>query len=208
MGRPALKAFLPSQVSAALLALAGCATTPLPTTAAARGDDLAPATRSVDGVTVAVVGDHRPAVEALVARYREALDQRDPARLRSLFAPTLGGMDAPAPGMSREAWLTHAEAIFAAAARGRAQLQSAPRMVSYAACAPSCPSARMAPGEWLVQWPGLAVRGRPGLPSDQVLPWTLRVAVVDDEAVVVGVDDELVMPLGPATVRLSGAGRP
>jgi len=110
--------------------------------------------------------------------------------------------------MSREAWLTRADAIFAAAARGRAQLQAAPRMVSYAACAPGCPSARMAPGEWLVRWPGLAVRGRPGLPSDQALPWTLRVAVEDGEAVVVGVDDELVSPLGPATVRLSGAGRP
>ena len=208
MGRPALRGSLPKHVSASLMALAGCATTPPPSTAAARGADLPPPTRSVDGLTVAVVGDHRPAVEALLASYREALEQRDPARLRSLFAPTLGGLDAPGPGMSREAWLTRAEAIFAAAARGRAQLQSAPRMDSYAVCAPSCPSARMAPGEWLVRWPGLAVRGRPGLPSDLVLPWALRVAVVEGEAVVVGVDDELVTPLGPATVRLSGAGRP
>lgn len=208
MGRPALRGSLPNHVSASLLALAGCATTPPPAATAARGDDLPPATRPVDGLTVATVGDHRPAVEALVASYRAALEQRDAAGLRSLFAATIGGTDAPGPGMSREAWLTRAEAIFAAAARGRAQLQTAPGMISYAACAPRCPSASLAPGEWLVRWPGLAVRGRPGLPSDQALPWTLRVSVVDGEAVVVGVDDELVSPLGPATVRLSGAGRP
>lgn len=51
-----------------------------------------------------------------------------------------------------------------------------------------CPSALLGPGEWMVRWPGgPTVRVLPGMPSDRALPSTLRVAVVDGEAVVVGV---------------------
>jgi hypothetical protein len=45
------------------------------------------------------------------------------------------------------------------------------------------------------------------MPSDRVLPSTLRVAVVDGEARVVGVDDDLANALGP-TQRVSAAGLP
>ena len=67
----------------------------------------------------------------------------------------------------------------------------------------------LAPGEWLVRWPG-GPTGRvlPGMPSDRALPSTLRVAVVDGEAVVVGVDDEIVAVQGPSPARFSGAARP
>lgn len=209
MARPALRGFLPVHVTASLLAVAGCAATPLPAPSPAGGDDLPPPTRSVDGVTVAVLGDHRPAVERLIDGWRSALEQRDPARLRALVATTVGGVQQPGVGMSREAWLTRAEAIFASAARARPWLQAPPAARPYAECAPACPSALLAPGEWLVRWPGgPAGRALPGMPSDRVLPSTLRVAVVDGEAVVVGVDDEIVAAQGPSPARFSGAGRP
>ena len=209
MARPALRGFLPVRVSASLLALAGCAAAPLPAPTSAGGDDLPPATRSVDGVTVAVLGDHRPAVARLVDGWRSALEQRDPARLRALVAPTVGGVQQPGVRMSREAWLTRAEAIFASAARARPWLQAPPSAEPYATCAPGCPSALLAPGEWLVRWEGGPVgRVLPGMPSDRALPSTLRVAVVDGEALVVGVDDEIVAAQGPSPARFSGAARP
>lgn len=209
MARPALKGFLPVHVSASLLALAGCGATPLPTPSSAGGDDMPPATRSVDGVNVAVLGDHRPAVARLIDGWRSALDQRDPARLRALVAPIVGGVQQFGVGMSREAWLTRAEAIFASAARARPWLQAPPTVDSYAECAPRCPSALLGPGEWMVRWPGgPTVRVLPGMPSDRALPSTLRVAVVDGEAVVVGFDDEIVAAQGPSPARFSGAARP
>jgi len=160
-------------------------------------------------VSVAVLGDHRPEVERLIDGWRSALEQRDLARLRALVAPVVGGLQQPGVGMSREAWLTRAEAIFASSSRARPWLQAPPTALSYAECAPRCPSAMLAPGEWLVRWPG-GPTGRvlPGMPSDRVLPSTLRVAVVDGEAVVVGVDDEIVAAQGPSPARFSGAARP
>lgn len=209
MERPSLKALLPTLVIVPLLALAGCAAAPRPAPRTRAPDDLPPATRMVHGLTVAVVGDHRPAVQRLVDEWRDALDRRDVARLRALFAPRLGAIQQPGPGMSREAWLVHAEAIFASAARARASLQAPPVMAAYGECAPRCASALLAPGEWLIRWPGaVAGRLRPGLPSDRVLPSTLRVAVTDAVAVVVGVDDDIAAALGPATVRFSGSPRP
>jgi hypothetical protein len=160
-------------------------------------------------VTVAVVGEGRAAVETLIAALRGSLEARDAGRLRSLFAPTIGGVQQPGPGMSREAWLAQSEAIFAGASRGRAWLQEHPTTVSFAACAPRCPSALLAPGQWLVRWPaGAGARVLPGLPSDRLLPSTLRVAVADGVAVVVGVDDDIATARGPATVRASGWLRP
>lgn len=192
-----------------LLALAGCAAAPLPAPSTVGGDDLPPATRSVDGVAVAVLGDHRPAVARLIEGWRSALERRDPERLRALVAPTVGGVQQPAVRMSREAWLTRAEAIFTSASRARPWLQAPPTVGSYAACAPRCSSALLAPGEWLVRWEGgPAGRVLPGMPSDRALPSTLRVAVIDGEAVVVGVDDEIVAAQGPSPARFSGAARP
>lgn len=207
MARPALRELLPYGVNAALL-VAGCAAAlPPAAPSGAAGDDLPPAVYPVDGLAVAVVGDHRAEVGRLVDAWREALDQRDAARLRALVAPTVGGIQRPGPGMSREAWLTHADAIFASAARARPWLEAAPTMEPYARCAPRCASALLAPGEWLVRWPGGAgERVLPGMPSDRVLPAALRVAVRGGAAVVVGVDDHIVASRGP--VRLSGAGRP
>ena len=209
MARPALIGFLHDHVSLSLV-LMGCATAPAPTPPRATGgDDLPSPTQPVDGVVVVLVDHRRSAVQRLVTAWREALEQRDLPRLRALVAPTLGGLQQPGPGVSREAWLTHAEAIFASAARGRAWLEAPPTLVAYAGCAPRCPSGLLAPGEWQVRWPGgLAGRVLPGLPSERVLPSTLRVAVIEGVASVVGFDDDIATALGPSPVRLSGSGRP
>ena len=188
----------------------GCATTPRHTVdATTRGYDLPPPTQPVDGVVIVVVDDRRVAVQRLLTGWREALEHRDVAFLRTLVAPTMGGLQQPGPGLNRESWLTHSEAIFASAARGRTWLEAPPTIVAYESCAPRCPSGLLAPGEWLVRWPGgPAGRGLPGLPSERVLPSTLRVAVVEGVASVVGIDDDITAALGPSPVRLSGAGRP
>ncbi len=209
MARPALIILLHPYVISLLL-LMGCSATPWHSTrATSRRDDLPPATRPVDGVVVLVEDDRRSAVQRLVTDWREALEHHDVQRLRALLAPTLGGIQQPGPGVSREAWLTHSEAIFASGARGRAWLEASPTLVDYDRCAPRCPSGLLAPGEWQVRWQGgLAGHGMPGLPSERVLPSTLRVAVDEGVASVVGIDDDIAAALGPSQVRLSGLGRP
>ena len=206
MDRPALRGLLPDLVFIVLLA--ACGASPRPPTTPPALADLPPPEVPVAGATVAVVGDHGRAVRRFVEAWRGALDRRDVAGLRALVAPSLGRVQQPGPGLSREAWLTRAEAIFASAARARPWMQSPPRVVAHDECAPACESALLAPGEWLVRWPDLGDgRARPGMPSDRVLPSTLRVAVVDGEARVVGVDDDLANALGPAQ-RVSAAGPP
>lgn len=201
MGRPALRGVLPVLVSA----LAGCATAATVTATAPVAADLPPPARG-DGTTVA--GDEAAAVRALVASWREALEARDVAALRSLVAPRVGGFTRVGPGMSREAWLAESDAIFSAAARARAALGSS-WVMSFAQCAPSCVSPLLAPGQFIVAWPGVPVEGAaPNVASNQVLPSRLRVAVGDGVARVVGVDDEIASARGPALPRLSGAPRP
>ncbi|MDO9018845.1 MAG: hypothetical protein Q8S73_22470 [Deltaproteobacteria bacterium] len=206
MARPALRGLLPDLVCLALLG--GCAAPARPPTTPRAGADLPPPEVPEEGATVAVAGDHGRAVRRFVEAWRGALDRRDVAGLRALVAPSLGRVQRPGPGLSREAWLTRAEAIFASAARARPSIQAPPQLLPYELCARGCDSALLAPGEWLVRWPDLGYgRVRPGMPSDRVLPSTLRVAVIDGDARVVGVDDELAIALGPAQ-RVSAAGLP
>ncbi|MDB4928474.1 MAG: hypothetical protein JWM10_958, partial [Myxococcaceae bacterium] len=130
------------------------------------------------------------------------------AGLRALVADRVGGFARIGPGMSREAWLAESDAIFAAAARVRPALATY-RVMSYAECAPRCASPLLAPGEFVVGWPGVPVE-RVGLnaPSNQLLPSSLRVAVAGGVARVVGVDDGIAAARGPALPRLSGSPRP
>lgn len=206
MARPPLKALLPDLVCVALLA--ACAGRPRPPTTPRAGADLPPPEVTVPGAIVAIANDDGRAVRRFVDAWRGALDRRDVAGLRALVAPNMGQVHQPGPGLSREAWLTRAEAIFASAARARPWMQAPPRVVAHGERAPGCEGALLAPGEWLVCWPVLGGgRARPGMPSDRVLPSTLRVAVVDGDARVVGVDDELATALGPSQ-RVSAAGLP
>jgi hypothetical protein len=167
--------------------------------------DLPPPAR---GAATAVAGDEGAAVRALVVAWRGALEARDVAALRALVDPRVGGFARVGPGMSREAWLAESDAIFSAAARVRGALGS-PRVTPYAECAPGCASPLLAPGQFIVAWPGVPVeRASPHVASNQVLPSRLRVAVGDGVARVVGVDDEIASARGPALPRLSGSPRP
>ncbi len=189
----------------ALWTLAGCASAPLP--AAQRvepGRDLAPSARSDE---THVLDDHREAVLALTARYREALLARDVVRLRALLAPSLGGMQRSDLVMSREAWLALGDELFTAASAARETLAAAPTLAPSGACAGQCP-VMLGPGEWLVAWADVPRVRRLGLARGvtQVLPMALRVAVVEGVATVVGMDDAVVGSHGP--VRPTGWPRP
>lgn len=200
MGRPALT----------LLALlgAGCAARPPVARAPSAVNDLAPPAAVADGGPVRLVGDHREAVDALLDAYRAALAARDPARLRALFAPTLGGTSALGPTMSREAWIALGDPLFTAAGMASERLARGAVVRSYATFPPPRPAA-LAPGEWLVQWPGVGTQiALPGGRRDQALPSELRVAMVDGEARFVGIDDLIVVQRGPIRAAFSGSRQP
>lgn len=196
MGRPALSA---PWVLAALAACSGSA--PPAARAAPAPLDLPPAP---EASATRVLGDDRGAVLALIDGYRDALAARDVPRLRALLAPSIGA-EHPGLAMSREAWLARGDALFTAAGASALRLRQPPSVRPFGACAAHCP-ATLGPGEWAVTWLAAAVRVGPT--RDPLIPATLRVAVVDGTATVVGMDDAVVYAHAPLRQRVSGWPRP
>lgn len=133
----------------------------------------------------------RAAVVALLERYVQAMNARDPEALRPLFDTTVlstaGVTLRESVGYSREQVVAlHAQLLEVMDRRGFAAL--ALRVVSYDECRFARCGAQLRPGEWYVEWRPTSFRVVPM--SVAVPPSRMVVGVRDGRALIIALNEE------------------